>query len=129
MNEADDFSLAVINEIQEAIKDSGMSNAEVIKQAKISQDYFYTRMRGEKPFNTNDISRISDVIGVDALSILMKASQAINSKEVKASTRNLSDDELADIAMNDLTHGALGLAASRDKNKKRESEHFADEGA
>ena len=73
MNEADHFSKGVIEQVQEAITASGMSNAEVIKRSHISQDYFYTRMRGEKPFNTNDISKIAEVLGVDAFGLLIKA--------------------------------------------------------
>ena len=129
MNEADEFSLAVIEEVQEAIKASGKSNAEVIKQAKISQDYFYTRMRGEKPFNTNDISRIADVIGIDALSLLMKASRQSEIRKTETAISSLSEDEKADLAMRDLGQSDFGIAALRDGNKKKESEHFADEGA
>jgi hypothetical protein len=41
----------------------------------------------------------------------------------------LSEDEKVAIAMRDLGKNGMGLAALRDGNKKRESEHFADEGA
>lgn len=82
MQNADDFSLEVIDLIQKAIADSGLSNAEVIKRTQISQDYFYTRARGEKPFNTNDISRICNVLGINPLQLMSRASSAGERKHV-----------------------------------------------
>ncbi|MCI1889615.1 MAG: hypothetical protein LKI98_04165 [Bifidobacterium crudilactis] len=129
MNEADEFSLAVIEEVQEAIKASGKSNAEVIKQAKISQDYFYTRMRGEKPFNTNDISRIADVIGIDALSLLMNASKAVEKAKVAFNPDAMSEDEKKRLIMEKVRRGDLGLAANYDPDKEAERDYYPDAGA
>ncbi|MEE8725000.1 MAG: hypothetical protein SOI15_02875 [Bifidobacterium crudilactis] len=118
MNEADEFSLAVIEEVQEAIKASGKSNAEVIKQAKISQDYFYTRMRGEKPFNTNDLSRIADVIGIDALSLLMNASKAIEKAKVSFNPDVMSEEEKKQWTLDHMED--YGFAANTNPNKEQE---------
>jgi ribosome-binding factor A len=68
-----EFSTEIIDAVQRAIDNSGMSNAEVIRKANISQDYYYTRTRYEKPFNTNDISRIAAVIGIDPYEIINEA--------------------------------------------------------
>lgn len=73
MDEAQGFSLDVINEVRRAIDESNISDSEIIEKAEMSRDYFYKRMRGEKPFNTNDISKIADVLGVDAFLILRRA--------------------------------------------------------
>lgn len=76
MGEAHGFSLDVINEVRRAIDESNLKDYEVFKAADMSKDYFYKRMRGEKPFNTNDISKIADALGVDAFLILRRAAAA-----------------------------------------------------
>jgi hypothetical protein len=117
MNEADQFSLSVIEEVQKAIQESGMSNAEVIKRAKISQDYFYTRTRGEKPFNTNDISRIAEVLGIDPLMILRRASAVIENDGLTVDPSALSEDERKRLALS----GTYDLAANENPDKRYES--------
>lgn len=117
MNEADQFSLSVIEEVQKAIQESGMSNAEVIKRANISQDYFYTRTRGEKPFNTNDISRIAEVLGTDPLMILRRASAAIENNGLTVDPSSLSEDERKRLALS----GTYDLAANENPDKRYES--------
>ena len=76
MGEAEGFSLDVINEVQRAITESGMTKSEVHERAGMSQAYFYKRMRGEAPFNTNDIGRLADVLDMDAFIILRRAANA-----------------------------------------------------
>lgn len=117
MNEADQFSLSVIEEVQKAIQESGMSNAEVIKRAKISQDYFYTRTRGEKPFNTNDISRIAEVLGIDPLMILRRASAVIENDGLTVDPSALSENERKRLALS----GTYDLAANENPDKRYES--------
>lgn len=101
MNSSDEFSNEVAREIQRAIETAGISNAEVMRRTHISQDYFYSRMRGEKPFNTNDVSRIAEAIGANAFAILIKAAEQ-------------SD---------------LGLAASYNEDRDAEANYDADQGA
>lgn len=129
MNEADQFSLSVIEEVQKAIQESGMSNAEVIKRANISQDYFYTRTRGEKPFNTNDISRIAEVLGIDPLMILRRASAKIEKSAKPADPTMLTDEEKTQFVLNQLRNGDTTLAANYDPNKEAERDYYPDAGA
>lgn len=127
MDEADVFSREVIRSIQDAIANSGLSNAEVIKRAHISQDYFYTRTRGEKPFNTNDISRIAEVLGLDALQLLREAGRRAE-KRGKPEEQNtvdpllLSDEEKVQLVLKKIAADDQTLAASTDPYKKYEKE-------
>lgn len=114
---ASDFSKEVIDAVQEAINRSGMSNAEVIKQAGISQDYYYTRARYERPFNTNDVDRIAEVIGVDPYSIFDEASAKLGEVEDR---KRITMSKLAK---------RLGLAAYLDENKEAERDADPDAGA
>ncbi len=66
------FSKTVADEIRQAIKASGLNNKETLAETGISPNYFYERMRGDKPFNTNDISKIADALGMEAFIILRK---------------------------------------------------------
>ena len=103
MQKADKFSQRVAEEVQKAITNAGLSNAKVIRDAHMSQDYFYRRMRGEKPFTTNDISKIAEAIGVEPFALMLKAAG-----------NNIDD---------------LGIAADHDENKEAESHYDPDAGA
>ena len=100
-----------------------MSNAEVIRKAKISQDYYYTRTRYEKPFNTNDVDRIARVINVDPYAIFDAAS-AVADKIGK-----LSEDDLVAEAFADAALDPMALAALHSADKRKRLERPADEGA
>lgn len=114
MGPAEGFSLAVIAEIRRAIKEIGITNGDLIKRSGMSQDYFYKRMRGEYPFNTNDISRIADALGMDAFIILRRAAQQHTSDNEERERRTLEK-----IARHDMT-----LAAYKDEEMDREAEDF-----
>lgn len=127
MNEADAFSKEVIKQIQEAISASGLSNAEIIKRSNISQDYFYTRMRGEKPFTTNDISRIGHAIGVNPMRILIEAGSRSGTsfageQHAEVDPSRMSEDEKVQYVLNKLKSGDQTLAASIDPYKEYEKE-------
>ena len=94
MDEAYGFSLDVINEIRRAINESGISDMEITKRAGMSRDYFYKRMRGERPFNTNDISKIADALGMDAFIILRRAAE----RAQDLADRIIADPERFDLA-------------------------------
>ncbi|MFT8927320.1 MAG: hypothetical protein ABF889_07960 [Bifidobacterium sp.] len=60
---------------------------------------------------------------------MIKASLAIESEKTKINISSLSEDDKVALAMQDLGQSGFGVAVSRDGNKRKESEHFADEGA
>ncbi|WP_340468902.1 hypothetical protein [Bifidobacterium favimelis] len=138
MKAADPFSMDVIRIIQDAIAASGMTNMEIIKKSGMSQDYFYTRMRGEKPFNTNDISYIADILGVDALDLLREAGERPASSRRAPATpttqagetvtvtgidpSTMSEDEKVRFVLKKIKAGDQTLAAMTDPDKEREEE-------
>ena len=112
MGPAIGFSLDVVAEIKRAIQESGLMDKDVIRITGISQDYFYKRMRGDAPFNTNDISKIADALGMDAFIILRRA--AIKHDRMSGEERQRIMDAKID--------GGFALAASDDPNKRIEAE-------
>lgn len=122
MNEADDFSMEVIDLIQQAIADSGFSNAEVIKRTHISQDYFYTRTRGEKPFNTNDISRICNVLDINPMQLMSKAAATVEAK--RAEQARTCDHEARIARTKQHLASGIALAAYQDPDKERGMDPF-----
>ncbi|MEK0307897.1 hypothetical protein [Bifidobacterium favimelis] len=111
---------------------------EIIKKSGMSQDYFYTRMRGEKPFNTNDISYIADILGVDALDLLREAGERPASSRRAPATpttqagetvtvtgidpSTMSEDEKVRFVLKKIKAGDQTLAAMTDPDKEREEE-------
>lgn len=141
MDEAYGFSLDVINEIRRAIDESKLKDYEVCAAADMSRDYFYKRMKGERPFNTNDVSKIADVLGMDAFIILRRAASA---EEVRNALRDergpvvFSSDDLVGGTLTDQEAEAradaiaanpddYGVAANHDPNKELERETPRDE--
>lgn len=62
---ASGFALDAADEIRRAMEETGMTNRELLERSGISSNYFYVRMRGEKPFTLNDIGRMADALGVE----------------------------------------------------------------
>ena len=50
-----------------------MTNTELIRAAGFSANYFYIRLRGEAPFNTNDIERLAEALDVEPHEVLQLA--------------------------------------------------------
>ncbi|UAJ78362.1 hypothetical protein IT072_13955 [Leifsonia sp. ZF2019] len=111
MGESNTFSQRIADEIDHAINMSGRSVSDVITEAGMSRNYYYKRLRGEMPFNTNDISELSDVVGVNPLDIMRAAARPRLS--VVGDTHN--EDLYKDKIEND-------VAASEDDTAPRESE-------
>ena len=117
MAKADKFSMSVVKKLEKAITESGLSKSEVIRRASISQDYFYSRTRGDKPFTTNDISRIAKVIGVDPILLLRAAAKASESQRIITDPSTLSEEEAERLALSD----QYGKAANDNPEKELES--------
>ncbi|MAP63169.1 MAG: hypothetical protein CMH34_05375 [Microbacterium sp.] len=78
MGEAGEFSRRVNGNIDDAIARDGRPIAEVYTAAGMSKNYFYTRMRGEKPFNTNDVEKIALVLRLDPFDLMSPRSNSDN---------------------------------------------------
>lgn len=72
---ASSFSLRVVEQIEDARAQSGITQAELFAAAGMSQNYYYSRLRGDLPFNTNDIDKLALVLKCDPLLILRRAAQ------------------------------------------------------
>lgn len=72
---ASDYSRRINTAVKHLTSRAGLSNNELIKRAGMSLNYFYTRMRGEATFDTNDLDVIARVLGVDVATIVQVADQ------------------------------------------------------
>jgi transcriptional regulator with XRE-family HTH domain len=69
------FARNVIRVIDEARQEAGMTKAALIEASGIPANTFHTRMRGERPFDLNDIDKIAQALGCDPILLLHKAGQ------------------------------------------------------
>lgn len=127
--QSDHFSMLLTQKLIDAIKEKGFKTTVVAKEIGIGQASMSRYINGVREMPMSTFMAICTYADINPQRLFNAAYTQTNAETVAIEPSMLPEDELADIAMNDLTHGALGLAASRDKNKKRESEHFADEGA
>ncbi len=72
---ASDFSLRVVAEIERARHDAGITARELIKRSTVGANTYFTKMRGDRPFNTNEIDLLAGALGVEPELILRKAAQ------------------------------------------------------
>lgn len=68
------YSLRVVEAVKILREQAGLSNAELMKRAAFSSNYFYIRLRGESPFDMNDLDRIARALQVDVHDITQLAS-------------------------------------------------------
>ena len=61
---ANEFSRLVAAAIDAERRRQSVSAPELVRRISLSESYYYKRMRGEAPFNTNDIQIIADALGV-----------------------------------------------------------------
>ncbi|MFF2053770.1 hypothetical protein ACFVU2_19355 [Leifsonia sp. NPDC058194] len=64
---ADEYGLRIVERLREAIDRSGRTDKSVYEAARLSSNYFYIRMRGERPFTVNDIGALARVLDLDPL--------------------------------------------------------------
>lgn len=71
------FSVAVARTIDRQIGLSGIPVAQVLREAGLSRNYYYKRVRGEGMFNTNDIDKIGHALGLDPFALTALALQEL----------------------------------------------------
>lgn len=69
----DSFTQAVIEAIESARIEAGLSVNTVVQRAGIGRNSWFTKMRGDRAFTTEDIHKIAVAIGVDPLDMLSAA--------------------------------------------------------
>jgi len=67
------FSLRVVQEIERARKDADLTATELVKRSGIGANTYFTKMRGERPFNTNEIDTLASAMNVEPEIILRRA--------------------------------------------------------
>lgn len=70
---ASEFSMRVVDEIERARRESGLGPVELIRRSNIGANTYYAKMRGERPFNTNEIDMLANAMGANAMIILRRA--------------------------------------------------------
>lgn len=68
------YSLRVVEAVKILRDRAGLTNAELMKRAGFSINYFYIRLRGESPFDMNDLDRIARALSIDVHDITHLAS-------------------------------------------------------
>ncbi|WP_146081245.1 hypothetical protein [Rathayibacter rathayi] len=76
--------------------EAGLTNADIIRVGKFSVNYYYTRLRGEMPFDTDDLARIGAALGIKWQDIAIRADETLAAKDAQHAARiKLDGVELA----------------------------------
>lgn len=90
------FSRRVVRAIEQLRDQRRLSNTELIRAAEFSANYFYIRLRGEAPFNTNDIEKLANALNVEPYELLRLAqSDDLVADDESDWTERLDGPELA----------------------------------
>jgi transcriptional regulator with XRE-family HTH domain len=60
-----DFSKRVVANVEQLRDEARLSNSDLIEAAGFSRNYYYTRMRLEASFTTDDVARLADALRTD----------------------------------------------------------------
>lgn len=55
--------MALVRAVSALRDDSGLTNQELVERAGMSASYYYARLRGDAPFDTNDIEKLAAALG------------------------------------------------------------------
>ncbi len=119
----DDFSRAVTARIDQAIRDAGISKADLIKKTGLSHNYVYKRLRGEGPWTTHDIDLISRALDIEPLTLMAGASKTADSG-MKADSEKQATQRVSEILRN--LSDTFALAANDDTARDEEGTHVED---
>lgn len=120
-NEVTEDSKRIIDVCRQLLKNSGITIDEFFDSSRLSNNYWYKRMRYEAPLNTSDVEHIASTFGLTSLDIYTRAlgSDAARAYEARERESRITDD-LIEPRFEDLP--PQELAASRDRNRDMESE-------
>lgn len=119
----DDFSRAVTARIDQAIRDAGISKADLIKKTGLSHNYVYKRLRGEGPWTTHDIDLISRALDIEPLTLMAGAAKTADSG-MKADSEKQATQRVSEILRN--LSDTFALAANDDTARDEEGTHVED---
>lgn len=68
------FTQRVIEEIEKARVDAHLSVADLVKRSGMPRNSFFTKIRGDRAFTTDDVDSLARALGLDPFLILRRAS-------------------------------------------------------
>lgn len=126
-------------ELKGTIASHGYSQGQVADELGHARSTMSKWLNAKPPIDVAIARKICDYIGADISDVTNSANKRLLDDlgpwpPIEIDPAAMTEDEKVDIAMRDFEKARMGkeeveLAALRDENKKRESEHFADEGA
>lgn len=127
--QSDQFSMLLTQKLIDAVKEKGFKTTVVAKEIGIGQASMSRYINGVREMPMSTFMAICSYADINPQRLFNAAYTQSGVEQVAIDPSMLSEDEKADLAMRDLGQSDFGVAALRDGNKKKESEHFADEGA
>ena len=91
-----DFTRRVTETIEQKRRDRKMTIDELCKKTGIGRNSYYTKQRGERCFNTEEIDAIAKALGCDALLLLEEASRKPDDTEtaIRATLQKLQENPM-----------------------------------
>jgi transcriptional regulator with XRE-family HTH domain len=127
--QSDQFSMLLTQKLIDAVKEKGFKTTVVAKEIGIGQASMSRYINGVREMPMSTFMAICSYADINPQRLFNAAYTQSGVEQVAIDPSMLSEDEKADLAMRDLGQSDFRIAALRDGNKKKESEHFADEGA
>lgn len=84
------FNWRVLDQIEALIDEHGISRAEVITRSGMRRNTFFAKMRGDTALTTDDISKLSEALGVEPELVLRRAA---NSNVTPLRNASITEDE------------------------------------
>ncbi|MDO5052368.1 MAG: helix-turn-helix transcriptional regulator [Pseudoclavibacter sp.] len=81
MGTAGPLSQQVAREIDHIRRQTGITVSELVRLAGMGANTYYTKMRGERPFTTNEVDNLARALGLSAQLLLVRAEDSITPKK------------------------------------------------
>ncbi len=72
-SELTDFSRRVIGAVKAELARRDLSGADLVQPLEIGRNAIYSRLKGEQPFETDELSKIVDFLGIDMDTLMASA--------------------------------------------------------
>lgn len=95
-NEVTEDSKRIIDACRQLLKNSGITIDEFFDSSRLSNNYWYKRMRYEAPLNTSDVEHIASTFGLTSLDIYTRALGSKAAREYGARNLPQIPDDLVD---------------------------------
>ena len=72
-SELTDFSLRIIGAVKAELARRNLSGSDLIEPLSIGKNTLYARLKGERPFETEELAKIADFLGIDVETLIDSA--------------------------------------------------------